>query len=199
MIRSTHAWLLPVLAAACAVSPRSGLAQSTAEGPYLVAPGTRVRITAPEQRLMGAVGTVIDTVGGLTVDFSVHGVRDLAPVSPAGIEVSVAQRGHGLLGALVGGAVGLAVGYVASRDLDDDDPTCFGVLGCEPGRTALEKEKTALRLGTVGGLFLGYLAGKSLKTDRWVGLGSQEMSLVVDHSASTSGLSLGLAVRPRRR
>lgn len=199
MIRSTRAWFLPVLAAACGISPLSALAQSTAAGPDVVAPGTRVRITAPEQRLEGAVGTVIDTVGGLTVDFGADGIRDLAPVSPAGIEVSVAQRGHGLLGALVGGAAGLAVGYMASRDLDDDDPTCFGIFGCESGRTAREKERGALTAGIVGGLVFGYLAGKSLKTDRWVGVGSQEMSLVVDHSASTSGLAFGLAVRRRRR
>lgn len=156
---------LPLLVGAilAVVAPKTCLAQT-------VAPGSRVRVTAPEMALdrqhgrllwLDADSLVLESAGA---DL---GARDAAPVRwvvprdlLAEVENSQGRRGHPWKGLLIGTAVGLTVGLIET-DFGKSTVMCSG--------SGDYRTLCAAVIGgfTVGGSVLGLVVGSLVRTERW--------------------------------
>lgn len=135
------------------------LASASGVGAQLLEAGDRIRVTAPALQLESRPGTLVLMDGGnVVVDGTERWTIPLDAISL--LEVSQGRRGHGGKGALIGAAIGLAVGAVVfSRaeggghcsGSEEGAGMCLAGLGAMVG------------VGTLGGLVVGL----AIQTERW--------------------------------
>lgn len=123
-----------------------------------LAPGRRIRVTAPSAQLARQVGAVIRA----DADTLVFGeaTRRWAIARPliTSLEVSGGRHGHTLIGLLAGTGAGLAFGLIAFAP---------GSNACT-GSGDYEKNCMAYRAGTtLAGAGLGALVGALIRTEKW--------------------------------
>ncbi len=132
-----------------------------------VAPGDRVRVTAPGIQSQRFVGTVIET-GADTCLLKVEGRPAPLPLALAAVtqlEVSRGQANKGKTGAIIGGAVGAGIGVAVIISSYEED--CSSQLLsdlCEFGNAMALLSPLALG---VAGAVLGNVIGKSIESERW--------------------------------
>lgn len=139
------------------------LAVAVALGSLLVRPahaqdvtaGDRVRIDAPDVEAGVMVGT-LRGVGAESLRVQLEG-RDWALEVPRrsvrGLWISDGTGNKAVLGALIGGLLGAAAGYLLAGE--DEDPTTGDGRGL------------SLVFGAAGGAVAGGLAGSAFKGERW--------------------------------
>jgi hypothetical protein len=132
----------------------SGIA---AQDSVRIAPGSRVRVTAPEISRTRIVGTYTrmhaDTLV-VEVDGRTHSFLRTAVTR---LDVSVGRKGNAGKGALYGGLLGAGIGALA--------------LGSSSLCADLQAGGTCALVGAggggIGGLLIGALIGSASKSDRW--------------------------------
>ncbi len=155
--------LTPLIITLLPAMPVSLLAQQAPP----VAPGDRVRVTAPEIQSQRFVGTVIET-GADTCLLKVEGRPAPLPLALAAVtqlEVSRGQANKGKTGAIIGGAVGAGIGVaVIISSYEEDCGSQFLSDLCETSNVLAVA--SPLVLGVAGAL-LGNVIGRSIKSERW--------------------------------
>ena len=138
--------------AALLVVPTTSTAQ-------LPAPGTRIRITAPQIPLHRQTGTVLWSDGdSLVLSGSGHRRWNVPPALISGMDISRGRQARTVVGLLIGTGVGLAVGFVTfSGTQCEGSGDSYGQM-CWAGRAAT----------TVAGAGLGALIGALVRKERWV-------------------------------
>ena len=145
-----------VLVIATLVIPWSGL--SSQDIPP-IAPGTRVRITAPSAGADRLIGTVVPSpIDTLMVRPAARMTAVAIPLaSVTRLEVRFGQKSHLLLGAAIGfvaGAASLGIGSAVVCKREDSD--------CAKYQTV-----SLTALGGLSGGAVGALLGSFIRTDRW--------------------------------
>ena len=171
-----------VLVIATLVIPWSGLSGQDIPP---IAPGTRVRITAPSAGADKLIGTVVpspvDTLMVRPADRMTAVAIPLASVTR--LEVRFGQKSHLLLGAAIGFVAGAAsLGIGSAVDCNQADSDC-----------AKHQTVTLTALGGLSGGAVGALLGSFIHSDRWerVVLERMRVSLV---PADGGRLRIGLMV-----
>jgi hypothetical protein len=122
-----------------------------------LAPGQRVRVTAPSASMRNEVATI----EAITADTLVlvrmwagQSLRSAVPLaSVQGMDMSRRRRGHAGVGAALGGMLGFIAGTIADRQCER---TCGIICIC-----------LYRPVGAVVGLGLGAICGAGWKTDLW--------------------------------
>lgn len=174
---------LIVILIAAVVTPISGLPGQDIPP---VAPGTRVRVTAPDLGADKLIGTVVpspvDTLMVRPTDRMTAIAIPLASMTR--LEVRYGQKAHLLLGAAIGfvaGATSLGIGSAVVCSREDSD--------CSEHQTV-----TFTALGGLSGGAVGALLGSLIHTDRWnrVPLERFRVGLAPRHDGGVwVGLSVG--------
>jgi hypothetical protein len=133
-----------------------------------LAPGERVRVTAPGAGLDRQVMTVVSVGGDSVALTSRSGSRTIALSDVTALDVSTGKRGHMLRDGAIGLGIGALLGGVLVKSASDDCPGGgeYGVCGAP----VLEAEATAWGAMVFGGV--GLLAGAAIgafwdRSDRW--------------------------------
>lgn len=159
--------------------------------------GDKVRVTAPGQGLVKAVG-VVREMGEESLGIDLGGSAGLVPVrlgQVEAIDVTFSQGSHQGIGAVVGllagGALGAVVGY------NRGNSTCgaeeFASSLCLSTRRGAKSAVGGLIGAGVGGGF-GALLGRSIKTDRWVPATVRDHGLSLAPTLTSSGSGMALRI-----
>jgi len=177
-----------LLAATLVVAtPRDLVAQTET----LVAPGDRVRITAPTISADRVVGTLYKLDGDVCV-LRIEGrsPMKLPLAEVATLEVSRGSKSRAGVGALVGLAVGATTGAFLGHS--------WGSESCDDGSTfCLEKAENAVLTGTVFGLVgagIGALTGSFIEVERWEEIALDELRIEAS-ALSPDGVSVSVSLR----
>ncbi|UCC84511.1 MAG: hypothetical protein JSW46_06175 [Gemmatimonadota bacterium] len=152
-----------------------------------VAPGDRVRVTAPTIEPDPLVGTFI-ALGADTCVLEVGGRAEplvLPLASVTNLEVSQGHKSKMLKGAVLGLLIGGFVGGVS------------GAAACSGDKCEASAGEMAMYCGAIGavpGLFIGAGVGRMSKTDRWEEVPLDQLR-VTTALWPRGGLSVGLRIR----
>jgi hypothetical protein len=183
--RSGTAWRLTVLLATtfgCQVFAAPVVAQTAK-------PGTIVRVTAPEHMEQPCIGRVVAATDPLVVrddGGTIHSIPT-RQIELLEIQRTRSRRGReALLGGLVGAIVGGAVGYATYEDQCDGsgDMFCFDLGPAFP----------AAAFGSIGGL-LGMIVGYHLAPQGWRTVWQREVETHV--GLTPEGVRIRLELRTR--
>ena len=149
--------------ALCLVYPVVAEAQSP-----VVAPGARVRITAPGSGMKRHVTTVTDVRGDSIVVDLRGAPRTLTFADVTALDVSTGRRSRFLLATGLGLGIGVGGGAVVGAATHDECVPKGEVLDCflAPDNRAQSAGWGALALGVVG-MGIGAVVGAFHRSDRW--------------------------------
>ena len=137
-----------------------------------LAPGARVRVTAPNDNLKRVVGTVAEVRNDSILLVNNRESRAVALANVTSLEVSKGQRSMFLRDAGLGLGIGAVAGYVMGyATYEECNPDPYGFFDCmfEPE----SRGQAATWGGLVGGalgLVSGALVGAFHRVDRWESL-----------------------------
>lgn len=195
--------LFPVLAVAMAalLHPCPASAQD-GEAPVL-APGSRVRITAPSLGLDRSVAVLRETrSGAFLVELpDQEGLRRVEYSGLEALDVSTGRKSRKRRGAMIGTLVGVAAGGIWALGAEDDPPcpashpveAFASALFCEPFRLSAGDKAAARLLGGAGlGALTGLIIGHFVKSDVWTPVESGDAGVSLRPVVSSQGAGLAL-------
>lgn len=167
------------------ISPLSVGAQAES-----VAPGARVRVTAPTDNLKGAIGTVAEVRVDSIVLVSKGGSRAVALTNITRLDVSTGRRSMFLrdtgIGLGIGTLAGVVIGYATYQECEEEGfMSCFLVPE--------DRGQAAMWGGVVGGAagtLTGALIGVFHRGDRWRPV--RVSTKVAVRPAAGGGITVGL-------
>jgi len=163
-----------------------------------VAPGTRVRVTAPALGYHGVVALVLarDSRGLLVETVKERDTVGLAFEKITALEASYDRHGHAVAGLGIGVAGGVVAGVVAGYAAGDDKcPPCEGweCLACAKVSAGDKAKVNAIAFGAVGGL-VGGIAGATIKGERWRAVLIPSRT-ITGFGGTTTGVGLKIGLR----
>ncbi len=160
-------------------------------------PGTRVRVTAPSQKLTSAEGTVQDTANGALVvqlgkPGAATGVRTFSRSDLSGLDTYAGRHRPvlegGLIGLLAGAATGAIIGFASG-----DDKCSADAWFCMAYTSDQKAAMGAAGLGTLG-LVVGLVVGALSPSDRWKPVPLDASRLAVRPTFNENGMGVSVRV-----
>jgi hypothetical protein len=156
MMKHARSGVLGILAGLAILGHITPLA---AQQSPILAPGQRVRVTAPPEGLKRSVA-LVEAVSARGLALALERNRGRGWIdtlhltvpldSLSGVEVSVREYGHGWAGAGLGAVVGALVGYAVGSNKTDMFEPAFSILG-----------------GVLLGIPIGAFVGGNVRSDDW--------------------------------
>ena len=155
-----------------------------------VAPGARIRVTAPSRDLERHVTTVLEVRDDSVVVGASGNSRALELASITALDISAGTRRQTAKGAMLGLAIGVVTGaLIGAASYEECVPESF--LDCF-GASGSREEEATLGAALFGGagLVIGAIVGTLNRTDRWTAVNIPVQLAVAPTRAGGLGVAL---------